>query len=368
MRVDFVITELFVGGAERCLTELALGLAAKGDEVRVFSLGSLPTGEQTLLLDRLTDAGISVASGGADRPTQFFKAYRQLKRWLSESPPDVCQTFLFHANVLGTLAAKGVGVKSRVGGIRVAEARRFRYRVERYAAKRMTSVVCVSRAVQSFVAQHLSCEPPKSLVIPNSVDVARFSAAQLFDWSDLNWPADACVSLFVGRLHPQKGIELLQSKIDQLAPRDSGRKLLLVGDGPLRGQLESWAAEIGADRVQILPWQKDVSPLMKSTRLLILPSRYEGMPNVIMEAMAAGRPVVCSQVEGSHELLRHDWDRQSFPIGDAGAMMDRAEPFLKEDSLAGDAGKENLQHIEANFSITAMVDAYRNHYRQLVSF
>ncbi len=86
MRVDFVITELFVGGAERCLTELAIGLAETGDQVRVFSLASLPDVQQTplvdrlqlpkvqqsLLVDRLQSAGISVESGGADSPTKFL--------------------------------------------------------------------------------------------------------------------------------------------------------------------------------------------------------------------------------------------------------------------------------------------------------
>ena len=65
MQIDFVITELFLGGAERCLTELAIGMADAGDKVRVFSIGSLPTDERGLLVDRLKDAGIEVSSAEA---------------------------------------------------------------------------------------------------------------------------------------------------------------------------------------------------------------------------------------------------------------------------------------------------------------
>ncbi len=124
MRVDFVITELNVGGAERCLTELAIGLAQSGDEVRVFSLGALPEGNQRGLVDRLQRAGIPISSGVAKSNSQVLAVYRRLKRWFAESQPQVCQTFMYHANVLGTFAAQSSGVDVRVGGLRVAELRR----------------------------------------------------------------------------------------------------------------------------------------------------------------------------------------------------------------------------------------------------
>ncbi len=172
MRVDFVITELFVGGAERCLTELAIGLAATGDDVRIFSLASLPDGQQSelvdrlqlptakqgVLVDRLQSAGISVESGGADSPTRFLSAYRKLRNWFDVSKPDVSQTFLHHANVLGTFAAKASGVQTRIGGLRVAEAKRLRCQIERSAVKRMQGVVCVSQAVRKFAQDRLGCD------------------------------------------------------------------------------------------------------------------------------------------------------------------------------------------------------------------
>lgn len=366
MRVDFVITELFVGGAERCLTELAIGLAQRGEKVRVFSLASLPTGTQSILVDRLREADIPVESGNSNNITQTLPAYLRLKRWLKQSPPDVCQTFMYHANVLGTLAAKSTGVKVRAGGLRVAEPRPVRCRIEKFAVKRMTSLVCVSNEVKKFAQEHLACECTKSLVIPNSVDVQRFANAKSFNWQILGWPKDAAVSVFVGRMHPQKGIELLQKQVDALAPPDSKRKLLLVGEGPLRSELQAWANGIGEDRVQLVPWQKDVAPIINGSRLLILPSHYEGMPNVVLEAMAAGKPVVCSRVEGSQELLSHAIELQSFTPGDDVAMKKLAETFLSDEPLSHEVGAKNLARAESDFSITAMVDAYRDHYQSAI--
>ena len=367
MRIDFIITELFVGGAERCLTELALGCAANGDSVRVFSLASLPRGEQGLLVERLRQNDIPIESASADHSIQFITAYRDLKRWLAASPPDICQTFLFHANVLGTQAARKAGVANRIGGLRVAEARPLRCRVESLAAKRMSSLVCVSNAVERFAHEKLGVPPSKSVVIPNGVDVLRFSTASPIDWSELGWPIDSNVSIFVGRLHAQKGIDLLQSQVDAIAPTNSNRKLLLIGDGPLGSEIRAWANDVGASRVQVLPWQQDIQRYIKAARLLVLPSRYEGMPNVVLEAMAAGKPVVCSRVEGSEELLAHDSERQSFLPGDAAAMKKLVEQFLSDESLCDQVGLNNQQRVRADFSIPAMVDAYRSHYRQVLA-
>lgn len=366
MRVDLVITELFVGGAERCLTELALGLSDSEDEVRVFSLGSLPGAGRRLLVDSLETAGIPVESAHADSPLKLYQAYRRLRDWLYEGRADVCQTFLHHANVVGAWAAPAAGVDLLVAGLRVAESRPLRCRMERSALAKAESVVCVSSAVQEFAASRLGCGPDKSVVIPNGVDVSRFASATPQPWSAIGWPDGSIVSLFVGRLHRQKGIELLQQSVDRLAPAGSNRRLLIVGEGPLQKQLKQWIDKVGDDRVKLLPWQADVAPLMAACRLLILPSHYEGMPNVVLEAMAAGRPVVCSRVEGSEELLAH-LPSQSFPAGDATAMVESAEPLLSDRQLSNEIGESNQSRVRNDFSIAAMVDAYRSHYRALLS-
>jgi len=366
MRIDFVITELFVGGAERCLTELAVGMANEGDEVRVFSLGSLPTDERGSLVKRLTDCGIEVSSGDANTSLQAMSSYRQLRKWLSRSNADVCQTFLHHANVLGMLAAKSAGIRHRVAGIRVAESKRLRCRIERYALKSSQSVICVSAAVEQFAASQLGCSHSKLTVIPNGVDANFLSAAERFDWTQIGWPSDAAVSLFVGRLHPQKGIELLQSKVDELAPRGSNRRLLLVGDGPLRSELELWVANCDPQQVQLLGWRPDVASLMVSSRLVVLPSRYEGMPNVILEAMASGKPVVCSRVEGSKELLQHDWPQQTFEVGDSQQMTVLASRFLDNPAIATATGAANQQFVNQHHSLVSVVKRYRDHYKTMV--
>jgi glycosyltransferase involved in cell wall biosynthesis len=322
---------------------------------------------QRQLVDRLVGEGITVVSGEASRPSQFLSCYRKLKDWLQEGQADVCQTFLHHANVMGAFAARDAASCLCVGGIRVAERRWFRSIIESRAIRGMDHVICVSQAVSSFAQANLGAEASRCSVIGNSVDVSRFSTARAFSWSDIGWPRDSCVTLFVGRLHPQKGLELVQQEIDKIAPLNSDRRVLLVGDGPLRSSIERWAHGLGGDRVRLMPWQKDVAPLMKAARLLVLPSHYEGMPNVVLEAFAAGLPVVCSRVEGSQELVSHNSQAQSFEPGDAVTMAALIERLASDQQFSRDVGEANLARARRDFSIPAMVDAYLARYRDLMT-
>lgn len=371
MRVDLLITELNVGGAEKALSELAIGLHRRGNRVRVLSIGSKPEPNRHGLVDRLAGNGVAVEFGGFDHWSRVFAATRWIIKRLSADPPDVIQSFLFHANCLGAIAVGRIPTPVFVGGLRVAESKRVRLWVEQRAVRRMSHLVCVSEQVRRFAIESLGVNPQSSSVIPNGVDVPTYRDAAATDWSSLGWPKRAKVVLFVGRLHPQKGIELIQQQIGDLLDQGIDRRVLLVGDGPLRQSLLDWASGIGGDRVRVMPWQKDIAPLIKAAAVLVLPSHYEGMPNVVLEAMAAGRPVVCSRVEGSMELLgdpgTQRCDQQGFTPGDGPQMARCVDRFLRDPSLCRSIGDANQQHVETCFSNEPMVDQYESLYRSLWS-
>ncbi|TWU26919.1 N,N'-diacetylbacillosaminyl-diphospho-undecaprenol alpha-1,3-N-acetylgalactosaminyltransferase [Novipirellula galeiformis] len=367
MRIAFVITELNPGGAERCLTEIAIGMADNTNEVRVYSLGSPPIPHKAMFVDRLSSHGISVTFLNLDSAWHFLQARRELRKLLRAFQPALVQTFLFHANVIGTLAAKDAGVDICVGGIRVAQTHRIRNQVERRVVKKMQRVVCVSEQVQAFSHRCLGTEAPQTCVIPNGVDVPQFSSALPIAWHTLDWDDESMVTLFVGRMHPQKGLELIQEQIDLLAPPGSNRRVLLIGEGPLESKIDHWTRQVGLDRVKRLPWRANIGAWMRASRVLVLPSHYEGMPNVVLEAMAAGLPVVCSNVEGSSELLAHCPDDQLFESGDSDAMARQVKRFLDDAALSRDRGQRNQSRARTDFSIPTMVDRYRTLYRDLIS-
>jgi starch synthase (maltosyl-transferring) len=369
MNIDLIITEMNFGGAERALTQLAIGLRDRGDDVRLFSFGKLPSADSLpkgndRLVQQLHDEGIEVTSGGVQTSRGFLPATIQLRRWLARRPGSLIQTFLWHANVLGMLNASSQ--QPRVAGIRVAEPNSLRLAVERQTLRNVDHVVCVSRAVETFAQQQLNLSPDRTSVIPNAVDVDAFASADPIDWTDLGWPADSPVVLFVGRLHTQKGLEHLQRTVERFAPENSHRKLVLIGNGPLQNELATWAKQVSGDRVRVLTWQSNIASWIAASRVVVLPSRYEGMPNVILEAMAAGKPVVSSRVEGSQELIGHD-PNQGFELNDDTALVHSLERFLADEDLATQTGQANQSRVRSQFTVEAMVDAYRELYAKIVA-
>lgn len=364
LQIDLIITELDVGGAERALTRLAIGLQERGDDVRVFSLGSLPgTGLDGLVID-LRQRGIEVSSGEGNGAAHVGSVFRKLRRWLSQRPLAVRQSFLFHANVL-TLHAMSSSCRRRwIGGIRVADPNRLRLVIEGYALRRAAHVVCVSAAVESFAQHRYRISPDRLSVIGNAVEMDRFVDATPLNWQSVGWSAAANVALFIGRLHPQKNIELLQRTLDSFAPVGTDRKLVVVGRGPREAELRQWADADAGDRVRVLDWSADVASLIAGSRLLVLPSHYEGMPNVVLEAMAGGRPVVCSRVEGSRELIGDDPD-QGFEPGDDGDFIAKVNRFLSDSKFADHVGASNQTRAAKDFSAPQIIDAYRNVYAKL---
>lgn len=372
MQVDLVITELDVGGAERALTRLAVGLQQRGDDVRIFSLGSLPRESspgdgKDQLLRQLYDHGIDVTSGNAAGVFQLPSVYRELKQWLRRRPDAVRQSFLFHANVL-TKHAIGANAKTRsgtpwVGGVRVADPNRLRIAIEGQALRQADHVVCVSAAVEAFSRRRYRLRENQTGVIANGVEVERLVSATPFDWQTLGWSPDANVVLFIGRLHEQKNLGLLLRAFDRFVNAEN-RKLVIAGGGPQREMLQAWADGVGTDRVRILPWQSDVAPLIAGCRVFVLPSHYEGMPNVVLEAMAAGKPVVCSRVEGSLELIGDDPD-QGFEPDDEDGLVSRLNRFLDDLDFATRVGSVNQERMRKDFTVQRMVDAYRDLYDRL---
>lgn len=365
MQVDLIITELDVGGAEQTLARLAIGLQRLGDDVRVYSLGPLPQaiqGGEDRIVAQLNEHQIPVRSGEATGIGSLPRLAWDLRSWLGQRSGAIRQSFLFHANVL-TNCVDTVPVRMgwRFAGIRVAENRGSRLRLERHALRRAAKIVCVSSAVQSFAHRHLGVASNRTTVIPNSVNVDRFVSAKPIDWTSIGWPADAKVVLFVGRFHEQKNLGLLKQALDSFAPEGKHVRLLLIGDGPQRENLQCWADQVSGDRVRILPWQPDVAPFMAACEVLVLPSLYEGMPNVVMEAMASGKPVVCSRVEGSAELIGDDVT-QMFDRDDRGEMIERLNRLIDDPASAEKTGQRNRQRMLDSFSVDTMVNAYRTLY------
>ncbi len=368
IKIALCITELDAGGAERCLTELAVRIDRRRFEPVVFCLSPRPEREETSCLPRLRAAGIEVRFLDGRRVWQFPAVVRRLRRLFATHKPQIAQTFLFHANIVGRIAARRAGVGAVVAGIRVAERGvPWHLWLDRITQKLVDRYVCVSRSVADFSADRGGLSPAKLVVIPNGIDLEKYPAPQPADLREFGVGAGRRAVVFVGRLEAQKGVEWLIEAAPAWLDRLPDCHLLLVGDGPLRAPLESAAAATGiGGRVHFAGWRPDVPAIFAACHLLVLPSVWEGMPNVVLEAMASRRPVVATDVEGVAELLGPGGEEQTVHYGDSQVFAEKIFRLMNDRQFAAEMGERNRRRVEENFDISRMVSAYERLWESLV--
>ena len=368
-RIALVITDLEPGGAERQMVELAVRMPHGEFQPSVIVLAPPPP--HTQLVERLHAAGIPLTFLGARRKWKIRAVVRGLADHLRQELPALVQSFLYHANVVGAVAAKRAGVKRVVTGLRVAERRiGIRRWLERATDRYVARHVCVSRAVHQYAARVVGLPAEKLVTIPNGVNVRRFSQAKPLSPAELGRPDGAKIVAYLGRLDRQKRLGWLLRRWPEITGRQTQAHLVLAGEGPQRERLQQLAARLGvATHVHFSGWRPDVPRILAAADLVVLTSAWEGMPNAILEAMAAARPVVATEAEGIAEILgplASEPARQLVPADDAAAFVEAVLRLLGDESLASSAGLANRRRVEEAFTIERMVERYCELYRQLL--
>lgn len=364
IRVIFCITELDPGGAERALTQLVLGLDRDEWHASVICLG--PRG---YFADVLEQAGIAVVCLNASGIKSIPRVIRRLAQEFRKQKPALVQTFLFHANILGRIAARMAGVPVVVSGIRVAERRnRWHGWIDRWTNSLVKTNVCVSRGVATFAQRQTGLCAKKLVIIPNAVDFERFAHAKPLDRRSLNIPEDSIVCISIGRLEHQKGFDILLDAIKQVAPLPANIHFLIVGDGPDRDRLRACIVDAELEgQIQLLGRREDIPELLATATALILPSRWEGMPNVALEAMAAGRPIIATDVEGVPELIEDQSNGIIVPVESPELLSAAIRFLIDHPEFADEAGKRSQQIIVKEFMPQNITRAYAQLYKSLLN-
>jgi glycosyltransferase involved in cell wall biosynthesis len=362
VRIAFCITDLDPGGAERALVQLVKGLDRNRWEPAVFCLAG-----HGALADELLAAGTKVMCLGARHWSSIWVILR-LARELRRFQPTIVQTFLFHANLAGRLAARSAGVDKVVAGIRVAEKRsRIPLWLDHWTNRLVTTNICVSQAVADFSITQAGLAPEKIVVIPNGVDVRKFADAHPSDLRPFGIPEGSPVLLTIGRLDRQKGLTDLIEAAALVAARFPAVHFLLVGEGPERSAIERLIGEKGmAERVHLAGWRPDVPKLLATGFGVVLSSHWEGMPNVVLEAMAAGLPVVATGVEGTAELVMDGQTGVLVPIKSPQALAEAIGRLLADPVSSKALGAAGRERVTAQFSWAQMVARYEALYESLI--
>jgi glycosyltransferase involved in cell wall biosynthesis len=366
VRVLFVVNNFVAGGAERHLLELWSRLDRSRFAVEIACFRAHGQFEEAVraLGWPVHDLGI----GDRIYAPSGIRGFVRLVHLVLGMRPHVIHGYLFGPNLFAALAGRLARVPVVVVAKRNVDAFESRRQigVQRLAHRLATHVVAVSeRVADSSVA--LGVPRARVTVIPNGVDVERF-AADGNRAPDLGLRPGVPVIGSVGCLAPRKDQRMLLDALARLASEGRDFEVLLIGDGSERAALETHARGLGLEpRVHFLGERPDVERLLPRMDVFVLSSREEGIPNALLEAMAAGRPAVATAVGGTPEVLEDGRTGWLVPSGDAAALAAVLTRVLADPAEAVRRAQAARADILERRSIDAMVRRHERFYRDALS-
>lgn len=374
-RILEIIPTLDRSGAEKQLALLATGLPKDEFDVEVAVLTrDGPMGE----LLRAGKIPYSVVGKKLKlSPFAFWKLEKIIRRF----QPDLVHTWIFAANAYGRKAAIRCGVKSLVCGERCVDPwkRPWHFFIDRALAKKTDCIAVNSEGIRDFYTAH-GLPAEKFTVIPNAVlppKPSKMTKAEIFARLGIETSDERTPFLIgmVARLWPQKRLDEAIWSCEELKFAGCDFHLLIFGDGPQRDALLRYRDELRLwDRVHFLGHRPDVADFLPHLDLLWSTSAYEGQSNSILEAMAAGVPVLASDIPGNRELIVSGETGLLIPEFD-GDKFRRRTMFCKESlhlfhsenaSLRRSMGDKAKERIASEFSLAKMIGRYAELYRELI--
>lgn len=359
-RVVHVINTVEVGGGAEHLVHLARGLLRHDWESVVLAGCDGPA--RARLAE--TQATVEIVGAlGMGAPVTLAACLRRHK-------PDLVHLHGSRSGLLGALAARLAPARPVVYTAHMFSFRRrlpqplpwLAGRAEILAASLVDRVICVSSSDRE-AAEAVGLDRARIVVVPNGIDLARFPA-RADRRAEFGFVADTPVVGTVGRLVDQKDPLAFARMALRLAERRPDARFLVVGDGPLRGALESAAAPLVRDRrLVVTGFRDDVPELLATLDVAVFPSRWEAQGLALIEAMAAGRAVIASRLPAHAEAVEEGESGLLVPVGDDEEMADRAVALLADPARRARLGACARQRAERRYRIEAMVDATAEVYR-----
>jgi glycosyltransferase involved in cell wall biosynthesis len=359
--VVHVIDELPPDGAERLLADM---LQKRSNRFR-FSVLCLIRGGG--LEQEIRDMGVPVTV--LNRRGIFDPGFiLRLARWFREQRADVVHTHLFTADTYGRIAARLAGVRavfSTVHATVVCEGT-LRRSVHRALSWASTGVVACSEEVGRVMRERDRLRASNLTVVSNGINIDRLAGANGDGVrAEFAVPEDSLLIGVIGRLHQAKGHSDLFAAMARLRDKGLRPKCLVIGSGNLRGELEETAKRLGlADRVVFTGQRSDVPRLLAGLDILAIPSRWEGLPIVLLEAMAMSRPIVATRVSGIPEVIQHEDNGLLVPPADPEALAGALQRLLTDPALRERLGRRGCVTMRERHDVARTARAYEGLYAQ----
>ena len=373
LKIIHVITHLDIGGAQdNTLLTVERTDTERFSNMLVSSAGgsflkrARQLGDRLVLIDSLKRE-IS--------PINDLRAFLSLVSFFKETRPDIVHTHGSKAGILGRFAAHTVSGCKVIHTVHsfpffpgISRLRLYLYLfLERVAARLTDRLVFVSEKQAQRAAALGIAAPGGWEVIRSGIDfdpIVPASGDKIRD--ELDIPAGTPIIGSVGRLFPQKAPELFLEAARSI--RDTGRsvRFLYAGDGPLRSEMESLIDRYNmTDCFHLLGWRRDIPNIIDALDIFVISSRWEGVGRALTEALAQGKAVVATDVDGVPELVENSKTGLLVPPDDSVALASAIERLLEDRQLADEIGKNGRNRVREEFSADEMISRLMSLYCNL---
>jgi len=357
-RIFYLITDLDIGGAEKMLFELVKRI----DRDKFMPEVGCLKGEG-ILGKRLEALGIKVRYFHIEKPWDIYKLF-SIFFFLRQF--DILHSYLFHANIIGRVCGRIAGIPIIISSIRVCEKKKlYHLWMDRITSWMVNLEICVSKEVKNFTIEKAGIPEHKLEIVENGIPDSFLDAVTSYR----NKKAHSFVVGTVARLSKQKGIEYLLYAAKRVIKQFSDITFFIAGKGPLASQLKELSIKLGiSDKVKFLGFRNDIPELLSVIDIFVLPSLWEGMPNVVLEAMAAGKPVIATDTGGSKDLIDSNINGVLVEPGNSEALAEAILKLLGNPAQRQRLGESARKTVKERFPIDKMVSKTEQIYTQLLNF
>jgi len=349
MKIVFINSCEYMGGAELWHLRTALAFRERDHDVSMM----LRPGP---LAERSREQGLPVVILPMAFDLDLFSSFKALSYFRREKPDLVLLNDQRECRVIAPAAAlAGIGARvQRKGWPYLKGSWRDRMVYRRF----VTHLIANSDAIAQIFRRRSGLAPDKIRVFPNGIDIERFKEGEGASFRERIGVSESDTLIgAAGRLVTQKGFDTLVKALGSLLEDGAELKACIAGDGPERERLEALAQEAGVSDRLIFPGHVDDMPsFLAGLDLFVFPSRMEGRSNALAEAMAAGLPVIATDIPGNDELIAHEKSGILVPPEDPDAYAQAIKRLLEDRELAERLGRAAREYVETNMDVDKILD------------
>lgn len=323
--------------------------------------------------ERIEALGIKVKYFQVERFWNIIKLLKIISFFKKEKF-DILHSYLFHANIIGRVFGRIAGIPIIISSIRVCEkGRRSHLWMDRITNWMVDIEICVSKEVKNFTIEKAGIPEHKLKIVENGITDSFLDAVTSCrnKKEEIKGKLGLDNSLIVGtiaRLSRQKGIEYLIKTVKIVISKFPDITFIIAGKKLCREKLVDLSIELGiSDKVKFLGFIKDIPKLLSVIDIFVLPSLWEGMPNVVLEAMAAEKPVIATDTGGSKDIIDNNINGVLVEPKNSEALAEAILKLLKNPDERERLGKAAEQRVKEKFPIDRMVSKTEQIYTQLLT-